>query len=117
MTITQVKDYQIQMRHRPTKEQLRKAFMDIATAHHELEEIKVKIVELYSAADEVENSTFLVDNYDRLHAPDDDRRDVLFARLENAKASYATMMDNGTLDAINTRLREAGATIARASLV
>jgi hypothetical protein len=63
--------------------------MVVANAIEDLQVAKETLVRLYTLSDEVDNSTFLVENHHRWASPDSDTHDVLFARLEEAKTKLS----------------------------
>jgi hypothetical protein len=77
------------MSSRPTTHELKQSFMAVANAIEDLTVAKEKLIHLITLTDEVENSTFLVENHHRWAAPDADTHDVLYARLEQAKAKLS----------------------------
>lgn len=78
---------------RPTTAELKEAFMHVSWAIEHLTSVKAKLIEMHVASEEVDNSAFLVENHHRFAAPDADTHDVLFARLEAAKAKLTEVLD------------------------
>ena len=92
------------MSSRPTTHELKQSFMAVANAIEDLQVAKETLARLYALSDEVDNSTFLVENHHRWAAPDADTHDVLFARLEDAK----TKLSDGLRDLHNLHAQVAG---------
>jgi hypothetical protein len=92
---------------RPTTAELKEAFMHVSWAIEHLSQVKAKLVEMHVASEEVDNSTFLVENHHRFASPDADTHDVLFARLEAAKAKLTEVIDPAQTGWVALRLTEA----------
>jgi hypothetical protein len=78
---------------RPSTAEIKQAFMHVSWAIEHLTSVKAKLVEMHVASEEVDNSNFLVENHHRFASPDADTHDVLFARLEAAKAKLTEVLD------------------------
>ena len=81
--------------------------MHVAWAIEHLTQVKAKLIEMHVASEEVDNSTFLVENHHRFASPDADTHDVLFARLEAAKAKLSEVIDPAQTGWVALRLTDA----------
>lgn len=81
--------------------------MHVSWAIEHLTQVKAKLIEMHVASEEVDNSTFLVENHHRFASPDADTHDVLFARLEAAKAKLSEVIDPSQTGWVAIRLTDA----------
>jgi len=102
------------MSSRPTTQAVHEAFMATAFAVEYLTVVKQHLVALHYASEEVDNSTFLVENHHRWAAPDADTHDVLFARLEKAKTDLSSRYAGNELNLLRSQIEEAEAMLRKA---
>jgi hypothetical protein len=101
------------MSSRPSTKDIHEAFMATAWAIEYLTVVKQHLIEMHSASEEVDNSTFLVENHHRWAAPDADTHDVLFARLEKAKEALSQRYAGNETNLIRAQLEEAEAMLRK----
>lgn len=69
----------------PSTSQIKEAFLAIAEAEQRLSDAKKVLLSLHYASEEVNHSSFLLENLKVAVAPSDDAGEVLFLRHQNAQ--------------------------------
>ena len=95
------------MSSRPSTKAVHDAFMATVTAVEYLTVVKQHLIDMHVASEEVDNSTFLVENHHRWAAPDADTHDVLFARMEKAKTDLSSRYAGNELNLLRAQIEEA----------
>lgn len=89
----------------PSTSQIKEAFLQAALAEDEAKQAKQSLIVLHYLSEEVDNATFLVENMGRIAPPSEDAHDVLFQRLQKAKADLARVIrEEGVLGEVKKGL-------------
>ena len=91
----------------PNSQKIKEAFVQVAEAELAIREAKQNLSDLFGMSEEVEASRFVVENVDRLTAPSDDARDVVFARLNTAQDRLTEAVREGALVNARAELKKA----------